>query len=77
MCKDNRASPYRNPNKVYQVNQHQIECVFWKKSDHKSADCLKVKITSGKRKLLSEKKDVSIVLSQNIVPPTAVVQKHA
>ena len=75
LCKDNRASPYRNPNKVYQVNQHQIECVFCEKSDHKSADCLRVKITSENRKLLSEKK-----IYFNSTKPkyrTAVVQKHA
>ena len=43
-------------NKVYQANQHQIECVYCKKFDHKSADCQTIKTTSERRKLLSEKK---------------------
>ena len=56
MSEDNRTNPYRNPNKVYQANQHQIECVYSKRSDHKSKDCKTVKKTSERRKLLSEKK---------------------
>ena len=40
----------------YHGNQHQAECVYCKKSDHNSADCQIVKATSGRRKLLSEKK---------------------
>ena len=68
LSEDNRANPYRNPNKVYHANQCQTECVYCKKSDHKSADCQTVKTTSQRRKLLSEK---------SIVPLTVVVQKHA
>ena len=52
---DNRTNPYRNPNKVYQANQYQIECMYCKKSEHKSADCQTVKTNSERRKLLSEK----------------------
>ena len=56
MSADNRTNPYRNLNKVYHANQHQTECVYCKKSDHKSADCQTVKATSKRRKLLNEKK---------------------
>ena len=52
---DNRTNPYRNPTKVYQANRYQIECMYCKNSDHKSADCQIVKTTSERRKLLSEK----------------------
>ena len=53
MSEDNRANPYRNPNNVYHANQHQTECVYCKKSDHKSSDC---QTDSKHRKLLSENK---------------------
>ena len=56
MSEDNRANPFRNPNKVYQANQRQTECVYCKKSEHKSVDCHTVKTTSEHRKLLSENK---------------------
>ena len=56
MSKDNTTNLCRNPNKIYQANQHQIKCVYRKKSDHKSADSQAVKTTSQHRKLLSEKK---------------------
>ena len=56
LYEDNRANPYRNPNKVYHANQHQTECVYCRKSDHKSADCQTVKTIFEHRKLLSEKK---------------------
>ena len=57
LSEDNRANPYRNPNKVYHANQPQTECVYCKKSDHKSADYQTVKTTTERsRKLLSEKK---------------------
>ena len=55
LSEDNRSSPYRNPNKVYRRNLHQTECMYCKKSDHKSADCQTVKTISERRKLLSEK----------------------
>ena len=67
LSEDNRANPYRNPNKVYHANQYQTECVYCKKSDHKSADCQTVKTIFEHRKLLSEKNYASIVLSRNIV----------
>ena len=53
---NNRANSYRNPNNVYHANQHQAECVYCKKSDQNSADRRIVKTTTGRRKLLSEKK---------------------
>ena len=56
LSENNRANPYRNPNKVYHANQYQTECVYCKKSDQKSQDCETVKATSKRRKLLSEKK---------------------
>ena len=28
LSEDNRTNPYRNPNKVYQANQQQIECIY-------------------------------------------------
>ena len=56
LSEDNKTNPYRNPNKVYQANLHQIEGVYCEKSGHKSADCQTVKTTSERRKLLSEKK---------------------
>ena len=51
LSENNRANPYRNPNKVYHANQHQTECVYCKKSDHNSSDC---QTDSKRRKLLSE-----------------------
>ena len=56
LSEDNRANRYRNPNKIYQANQHQIDSTSCKKSDHKTADLQTVKTTSERRKLLSEKK---------------------
>ena len=56
MSKDNTTNPYRNPNKIHQANQHQIKCVYRKKSDHKSADSQAVKTTYQHRKLLRGKK---------------------
>ena len=76
LSEDNRANPYRNPNKIYQANQHQIDWASCKKSDHKTADRQTVKTTSERRKLLSEKKLCFNCTKLKHHATTAAAQKH-
>ena len=46
LSEDNGTNPYRNPNKVYQANQHQIERVYCKKSDHNPAGIYLLKVNN-------------------------------
>ena len=42
--------------KSFKINQFKVECIYCEQSDHKSADCEKVKSVSDRRKILSEKR---------------------
>ena len=63
--------------KSFKANQFKVECFYCDQSDHKSADCEKVKSVSDRRKILSEKDYVLTVQIPKIVPLTVVATESA
>ena len=63
--------------KSFKANQFKVEYVYCNQSDHKPADCEKVKSVSDRRKILSEKKLCFNVTGGSTVPLTAVATKSA